>query len=121
MKADLKAKWIDALRSGKYEQGRGALLNDGKYCCLGVLCEVVGLEIIATNKLAGDMFPDNSYRRIEGIIGVDVSVLTRRNDGDDSTFRDDEQAIEPHTFEALANFIEANIPADDHSVTELNV
>jgi len=118
MKADLKAKWVEALRSGKYEQGRGALLNDGKYCCLGVLCEVVGLEIIATNRLAGDAYPDHSYRRIEGIIGIESEVLTRRNDGDDDPLLDGAPAIEPHTFEALADYIEANIPADDHSVTE---
>lgn len=42
----LTREWIDALRSGKYEQGDGYLrLNDEmgghKYCCLGVLCEIV--------------------------------------------------------------------------------
>lgn len=36
---------IAALRSGKYEQGRACLkTSDGKYCCLGVACEVFGLE-----------------------------------------------------------------------------
>jgi len=32
--------WVDALRSGKYEQTTGQLLKDGRYCCLGVACEV---------------------------------------------------------------------------------
>jgi hypothetical protein len=32
--------WVDALRSGKYEQGRNYLAKDGQYCCLGVACEV---------------------------------------------------------------------------------
>jgi hypothetical protein len=32
--------WVDALRSGEYTQGHGALLRDGNYCCLGVACEV---------------------------------------------------------------------------------
>lgn len=41
----LKAKWIAALRSGKYVQGKGYLhkITKGKehmFCCLGVLCEV---------------------------------------------------------------------------------
>jgi hypothetical protein len=31
---------VDALRSGRFEQGRGALLRNGKYCCLGVACVV---------------------------------------------------------------------------------
>lgn len=39
-----RRKWVEALRSGKYEQGKGYLCRDGKYCCLGVLCEVMGLE-----------------------------------------------------------------------------
>ena len=36
--------WMDALRSGKYEQGKGALRRDGKFCCLGVLCDVYRKE-----------------------------------------------------------------------------
>ena len=34
-------KWVDALRSGEYEQGKGNLKTaDGKFCCLGVACEI---------------------------------------------------------------------------------
>lgn len=34
------AKWINALRSGKYKQTTG-MLNDGSgFCCLGVLCDI---------------------------------------------------------------------------------
>ena len=32
--------WVSALRSGEFQQGRGVLRLDGKYCCLGVLCEL---------------------------------------------------------------------------------
>jgi hypothetical protein len=32
--------WVEALRSGKYTQGTGALLNEGNYCCLGVACDI---------------------------------------------------------------------------------
>lgn len=42
MKPQLKAKWIEALESGRYEQTRGALhVKDEGYCCLGVLCDVI--------------------------------------------------------------------------------
>lgn len=42
-------EWIAALRSGKYKQGRAKLkqrdvAGEQTYCCLGVLCEVAGLE-----------------------------------------------------------------------------
>lgn len=33
-------KWVEALRSGEYKQGRGVLCKDNKYCCLGVLCKI---------------------------------------------------------------------------------
>lgn len=45
MKQEIMEKWVEALRSGRYEQGRGRLRRGDKYCCLGVLCEV--LEIPA--------------------------------------------------------------------------
>lgn len=41
-------KWLKALRSGWYKQGKGNLAKTkGKsvrYCCLGVLCEVAGMK-----------------------------------------------------------------------------
>ncbi len=45
MNADIKVKWVEALRSGKYRQGIGELRSrDDKYCCLGVLCDIVAPE-----------------------------------------------------------------------------
>ena len=35
-------KWVQALRSGKYTQVSNGLHTDAGYCCLGVLCDVVG-------------------------------------------------------------------------------
>lgn len=45
MKQAIKRLWIDALRSGEYEQGHRVLVLatagvDRKYCCLGVLCQL---------------------------------------------------------------------------------
>lgn len=37
-------KWISALRSGKYKQGKGTLRRGDYYCCLGVACEVLGIK-----------------------------------------------------------------------------
>jgi hypothetical protein len=41
MNIEYKAKWLAALRSGEYKQGRKFLKKNGSYCCLGVLCDVV--------------------------------------------------------------------------------
>jgi hypothetical protein len=40
MDSYIAQQWTAALRSGEYEQGTGALNKDGKYCCLGVLCDL---------------------------------------------------------------------------------
>ncbi|MGY3609896.1 MULTISPECIES: hypothetical protein [unclassified Bradyrhizobium] len=40
MDADLKKRWVEALRSGDYKQGRRVLRQDDMYCCLGVLCDL---------------------------------------------------------------------------------
>ena len=40
MKSELKAKWLEALRSGKYRQKKKALRTDLGFCCLGVLVDV---------------------------------------------------------------------------------
>jgi hypothetical protein len=53
MDAELKAKWVKALRSGEYKQGTGYLHGSqtNTYCCLGVLCKAgLGLVGEATNR-----------------------------------------------------------------------
>jgi hypothetical protein len=44
--ANIRA-WVDALRSGRYEQGHGRLLTVAddvkRFCCLGVACDISGL------------------------------------------------------------------------------
>lgn len=48
MKPEIKAKWLEALRSGEFEQSTGALCEvDGGYCCLGVLSELAVREGVA--------------------------------------------------------------------------
>lgn len=43
MNKEIKKKWIEALRSGRYKQGQARLrsVND-EFCCLGVLLDVLG-------------------------------------------------------------------------------
>lgn len=40
MNLEVKAEWLEALRSGNYKQTTRKLKKDGGYCCLGVLCDV---------------------------------------------------------------------------------
>ena len=38
---ELRERWVEALRSGKYEQIQSNLRTNYGYCCLGVLCDVI--------------------------------------------------------------------------------
>ena len=46
-------KWLAALRSGKYEQGKMFLKLDNRFCCLGIACDIVKniLNFPISNKL----------------------------------------------------------------------
>lgn len=52
---DLLVKWIAELRSGKYAQGQKRLRTpDDKFCCLGVLCDIVGEGNWEKNAMHGE-------------------------------------------------------------------
>jgi hypothetical protein len=44
LNTEIAEKWVTALESGEYTQGIGVLQQNGKYCCLGVLCELAVKE-----------------------------------------------------------------------------
>lgn len=49
MNAEIKKRWVEALKSGVYVKGKGRLLSRGnEYCCLGVLCELASKDGIGT-------------------------------------------------------------------------
>ena len=54
MNTQIKQKWIDALRSGKYEQGSEKLRTVTGYCCLGVLCDLYSQEHNTQWEFRGD-------------------------------------------------------------------
>lgn len=45
MNSQIKQKWIDSLRSGKYQQGQSKLYSGDGFCCLGVLCDIYAKEV----------------------------------------------------------------------------
>lgn len=40
MNQEIKAKWVEALRSGEYKQGTRYLNSEEGFCCLGVLTDL---------------------------------------------------------------------------------
>ena len=45
MNSQIKQKWIDALRSGKYPQAQSKLYSGDGFCCLGVLCDIYANQV----------------------------------------------------------------------------
>jgi hypothetical protein len=70
-KAELKRVWIEALRSGEYEQTTGTLHNtdDGGFCCLGVAACVWGISDPDTMGVSVSRANEND-EDIEGPTGV---------------------------------------------------
>jgi hypothetical protein len=105
MNKELKAKWVEALRSGKYKQGKGMLRNEkGQFCCLGVLCDITNVELITLmNGLSESVFYYNgnpsflTTKHLQEISldGSQQNVLIDMND----------QGI---CFDAIADYIETN-------------
>ena len=77
-------KWLDALRSGEYEQGTEHLYKDGKYCCLGVALEVMNGFPTGYGDLTTKLRTDLDER----------SALIKMNDQQGKSFPEIADAIE---------------------------
>lgn len=114
MTPELKARWVEALRSGEYKQGKGALKGQDhcgtmRYCCLGVLAEVAGMrgirdhewgddtKFVATYRFGGSSAMLSSDHLASMRLAEPTAVrLAQMNDGGDS-------------FDKIADKIEADL------------
>jgi hypothetical protein len=82
MKQEIKERWTTALRSGEYEQGVGYLRYEGKFCCLGVLCDLAVKDGVMREK----KLPSGSYGygddKLVGSLPVEVRDWADLPDGD---------------------------------------
>lgn len=122
MKAELKQKWLGALRSGQYQQGTGVLRDKfDRFCCLGVLCDVVNpadwgdVRLVDTCvnslEIEIDAYPYGcaddtaettltcAIQQQAGLLQGQISKLISLNDAGND-------------FEFIARHIEHNIPAE---------
>ena len=91
---EFKEKWVTALRSGKYEQGKGRLKNGlGEYCCIGIFCEVNNIPYNETSMLdqRGD---EIGYKPLQDFIGPKTDILWRKNDTNNESFSEIADYIE---------------------------
>jgi hypothetical protein len=103
MPEKVKTKWLEALRSGKYNQTTEVLQNDCGYCCLGVLCRVgekedADLEFDTEGALHGANLSSHQYD-VYAWAGLDVhteNVLINLNDEEVKDFDEIADFIEEH-------------------------
>ena len=101
MNADVKQKWVAALRSGQYKQGRGRLRQEDKYCCLGVLCDLSPIgtwESVESGIVyfGADVLTPNAVDEWACLYGSQIATLATLND-------------EGKSFSEIADYIEANL------------
>lgn len=106
--------WVEALRSGHYRQGRGALRSaTNEFCCLGILCnlhaqahpEIAKTQTSRRVYLGGSTYPVETVAKWAGLryhrgcfyaANGDVKCLAEMNDSD-------------KTFLEIAAVIEQNV------------
>jgi hypothetical protein len=108
MDKEVKARWLDALRSGKYKQGTGALkTSDGRYCCLGVLCTVekpVEWDEARRTMYEGDLVLKGSWSGLSNNLLVRWDI-PRGQMNDLIALNDDDIK----SFNEIADYIERNM------------
>ena len=111
MNPEVKQRWLEALRSGRYEQGREYLhytQNGERYfCCLGVLMDIE-LNFWETADegektiygMGGAIqFPGEGLKRRAGLTDQDCKVLTQLNDSMSD-------GVHLYDFKDIADYIE---------------
>ena len=93
MDAEIKRKWVQALRSGKYEQTKGLLKSpDGAFCCIGVLGAIQSMDFKIKDLRSSTIMSKYSA----GLSTISQLKLANMND-------------EGRSFAEIADYIEANL------------
>jgi hypothetical protein len=109
MNPKLKARWVEALRSGDYKQGTKFLrTNEGAYCCLGVL-NMVDKGCLAKDR--GSSYPGD--RGVKGLSANVEDILVHANDKGKNSYKTTSKygftKFKSFTFKGIANWIERNL------------
>lgn len=138
MNEQIKARWLEKLRSGDYKQTPGQLgfvddIGQESYCCLGVLCEIAVEDGIVTRQVdrGGSIYYSDTnpteaseaqmHVLTEGVVewsGVDSSNPELDTIGFNVEVDDEERTYASlselndyagYNFSAIADFIEAKL------------
>lgn len=109
MTPELKARWLKALRSGRYHQVTSYLQTaDGKNCCLGVLCRIVAprdWEKGCGDYLSHALAPNGNRLSLAGLDCVGLTTKQQNR----LIFLNDDAC---RSFPEIADWIEKSIKAE---------
>lgn len=114
MHPEIRARWVAALRSGEYAQGRGSLRDGNQYCCLGVLCDLAVKDgVIGEPTLFGLRYyygecGDSELLPFEVIQWAELEEADPTVNGISLTVRND-SFEDPWNFNRLADLIEKHL------------
>ena len=97
----IKGKWIGEIRGTKYRQGKNYLRQKDRYCCLGVLCDIMDNSKWEISSKVNNRYSYGNYtdvldyriRKQAGISFLQMLLLMKMNDSG-------------KTFEEIAKVIE---------------
>ena len=110
MNPQIKQKWLNALRSGEYQQTQRYLRKEDGFCCLGVLCDLYIKENNVEwqhNEVDGYFYENHSFIPPSSVVEWSgsaekrtklygkIGTLARLNDKG-STFNEIADVIEEH-------------------------
>lgn len=102
-------KWVEALRSGKYQQGRQQLATETQtgrtYCCLGVLCEVAKQEGVIIGYIDTDSYLPEVVQQWAGLKTKDGEFRDKYNERTSLSDGLNDREFQP--FERIADVIES--------------
>jgi hypothetical protein len=101
---DNAKKWVEALRSGRYEQGAGKLRYNDSFCCLGVACHLSADELELEVKVVDGLYKYNDNGgylpiAVKEWLGITEGLMLDLVDMNDNG----------RSFDEIANQIEENL------------
>lgn len=123
MKKEIADKWVEALRSGKYQQGQLALRpEETQFCCLGVLCDIIAPNDWMMPPMTNKAYTNKQYVFLKGngehegqVLPPTVKLAAGMNSdngmyhpAEGSAVALSEMNDSGSSFAELANFIELN-------------
>lgn len=110
---DNAKKWVAALRSGKYQQGRKALNHYDVFCCLGVACTIYQEEVgdlYIELSSAGYYYYNSSHLLLPGLVQDWLNLKDPFGgyiEGDRTTDLTSLNDIRGYNFNQIADLIES--------------